>query len=542
METSVENMIKTIIGLLIIFFFINNYRKIEIDLVYVKHLKWVGLIVLTVICVALLYSKKSSKSKEGKIIKYQDGSVFTGKDLKGRSIFVGTKQRSMHTQVIGTTNAGKTESVILPWAIQDMQQGRGLIIIDGKSDHSLLQKLWSYSVLLKRENDFKLFSLSNKDQSFAFNPLQGGTPEEVTERVFNAFEFENPHYRSLQYDVLGRIMQVLASANITPTFQNLHAIISRPNLAIESVNPKGDPQLFYWFENFKKLPSSEREQKTSGLLAALSHFSFGEASCLFNAKENLIDIGSAMKQNKILYFQLPAMLSPFLGKATGKLVLQSLQAAIAQRHKVMGEKKFFSVFLDDFSEYLYPGFVTLLNKSRSANVGIVFAHQALGDIEALGAPIANAILTNSNVKIFMRGNDPNSAEYFSKVIGTIESKKFTYREKSSVIGSQKTGDVSSREVDQFVVHPNRFKQHLGVGEGIMILPHDHGSIHLEMKFRMYNDLNVNRFPKIPLISKKIDPIVFMKDPEITQSTNQSNPATAGKFLEMQQQNQSKENA
>jgi TonB-dependent SusC/RagA subfamily outer membrane receptor len=44
----------------------------------------------------------------------------------------------MHTQVVGTTNAGKTESVILPWAIDDIKNGRGLILIDGietKAEH-----------------------------------------------------------------------------------------------------------------------------------------------------------------------------------------------------------------------------------------------------------------------------------------------------------------------------------------------------------------------------------------------------------------------
>jgi hypothetical protein len=45
------------------------------------------------------------------------------------------RQRSMHTQVIGTTNAGKTESVIIPWAIQDIHSGKGLLLIDGKADN-----------------------------------------------------------------------------------------------------------------------------------------------------------------------------------------------------------------------------------------------------------------------------------------------------------------------------------------------------------------------------------------------------------------------
>jgi hypothetical protein len=61
----------------------------------------------------------------------------------------------------------------LPWAIQDIEQGRGLILIDGKSDRSLLDKLWAYAVKHKRQKDFRLFSLSSPDESHQFNEVKG---------------------------------------------------------------------------------------------------------------------------------------------------------------------------------------------------------------------------------------------------------------------------------------------------------------------------------------------------------------------------------
>ena len=81
--------------------------------------------------------------------------------------------------------------MILPWAIQDIYSGKGLLLIDGKADNSLIDKLWAYTKKAKREKDFKLFSLSRREQSFQFNPLLGGTAEEITERVFNSFDFAN---------------------------------------------------------------------------------------------------------------------------------------------------------------------------------------------------------------------------------------------------------------------------------------------------------------------------------------------------------------
>lgn len=441
--------------------------------------------------------KLRQAEKEVAIIGQSENSVFCGETDQGEEVYIKTRQRAMHTQVIGTTNAGKTESVILPWAIQDIEQGRGLILIDGKADRSLLDKLWSYSVKHNRQKDFRLFSLSSIEESHQFNPLLNGSPEEVAERVFNSFEFENEYYRSVQFEIFAQVMRIFSESKETPTFFKVFEAISAPSKLKALVEKTENQSLKNWVKHYAGLPLTEVAQRTSGLTAALSHFAFGRTSALFNSVSPSIDLDTALNENQIIYFQLPVMLSPFLGKASGKMILQCLQSAVANRHR--GENRnhnFYSVFLDDFSEYLYPGFVTILNKSRSANVGIVFAHQALGDIKTMGDAIANSILTNANLKVFMRGNDPESAEYFSKVIGTVKSVKYTSRTKRGIWQQEDTGDASAREVDEFIVHPNRFKSELGVGQAVMVIPHEVGSRTINIKFKKFDDLPPEKFLKV----------------------------------------------
>ncbi|MCM2279253.1 MAG: TraM recognition domain-containing protein [Oligoflexia bacterium] len=443
------------------------------------------------------------REREKAILAPAPGSVYCGKTKEGEEVHIKPRQRAMHTQVIGTTNAGKTESVILPWAIQDIEQGRGLILIDGKADRSLLDKLWTYTVKSGREKDFRLFSLSHIEESHQFNPLIGGTAEEISERVFNSFEFENPYYRSLQFEIFSQVMRVFEAAKFVPTFTRVHEVITKPNRLQAIARELEDSSLREWSEYFAALSISERAQRTSGLTAALSHFAFGKSACLFNTEKPGITLEDALNQNLIVYFQLPVLLSPFLGKASGRMILQCLQSAVANRHRSADKSpQFFSVFLDDFSEYLYPGFVSVLNKSRSANVGVVFAHQALGDIKTMGDAIANSILTNANIKVFMRGNDPESAEYFSKVIGTVKAIKYTERRKKVLWKEEATGDTSAREVDEFVIHPNHFKRELGVGEAVMIIPHEAGSRAIEIKFRRYGDLPPSEIPVVPKTNRE----------------------------------------
>jgi type IV secretory pathway TraG/TraD family ATPase VirD4 len=429
------------------------------------------------------------REQEAAVIGPAESAVFCGHTDKREPVHIKTRQRAMHTQVIGTTNAGKTESVILPWAIQDIEQGRGLILIDGKSDRGLLDKLWAYTVNHGREKDFRLFSLGHIEESHQFNPLLGGSPEEVAERVFNAFDFENEYYRSVQFEIFSQVLRIMAEANETPTFLKIHQAITEPNKLVLLSRKQNDESLKQWAVYYRDLSPSERTQRISGLTAALSHFAFGKTAQLFNTVDPSLTLERALKENLIVYFQLPVLLSPFLGKASGKMILQCLQSAVANRHRGQDRSpSFFSVFLDDFSEYLYPGFVSVLNKSRSANVGVVFAHQALGDIQTLGDAIANSILTNANLKVFMRGNDPESAEYFAKVIGTMKGEKVTTRTKKTFLTSETTGDGSVREVEEFIIHPNRFKSELGVGEAVMVIPHEAGAKTINIKFKKFDDL------------------------------------------------------
>lgn len=426
-----------------------------------------------------------------------DDAVFAGRSDKDKPVYIKQAFRRMHTQVVGTTNAGKTESVILPWAIDDIKKGRGLLMVDGKSDSSLLDKLYAYAKKHHRAHDVRILSLCNVEISHTFNPLAGGSVLEVAERVFNALNFENEYFKSIQYDAFLHCLLLLEKADIKATpFRIIECLKQEKILAELGIRSK-DERLQMWVTDFLRLSREDREQRTSGFVSQLQSFSIGEMASIFNSENSDIDLERALDEGEIVYCQLPALKIPTLGKATGKMILQCLQSAVASRHLGKSHsQKFFSVYLDDFTEYLTPSFVTLLNKSRSANVGVVFAHQALGDLAGLGDGVKNTILTNSNLKVFMRTNEPESAEYFSEVIGTAQTEKITERQKEGFFGSEKTGDGSVRETEEFKFHPNVFKQDLGVGEAVIVLPHAKGNLPIRLKFKRSLDLDKPQIPKL----------------------------------------------
>jgi hypothetical protein len=446
-----------------------------------------------------------------------ENSVYLGKDEKDEKVYLREEIRTSHTQVIGTTNAGKTESIILPWAISDIENGNGFIIIDGKSDKKILDKLYSYVCKKGREKDFRLFSLYNTKESSNFNPLIGDSPMEVSERVFSSFPMDNSYYKAVQSQLFLNIISLIMERKVPPTFSLVFTLLSNFEYLREWVDESQDKMVQHSLYQFLALDESERIRQISGLKANLSNFVYGETSKLFNTEKPEIDFTEALEKNYICYFQLPTLLCPYLAEATGKLVLQCFQSAISKRHQVSGkEQKFFSCFLDDFQDYIYPGFGALLNKSRSANIGVVFSHQSIGDLEKVGSDFAKVVLTNTNVKIVMRSNDPISCEYFSKSFGTKTGIKKTERTKRTFLQDRTTGEASTREVEEFIYHPNEIKN-LKLGEAIVAIPTLVGMIHKKIKLKKKDDLKAINLPIPEKIPYRIEKYFAQDEPKkITQ--------------------------
>jgi type IV secretory pathway TraG/TraD family ATPase VirD4 len=363
------------------------------------------------------------------ILNKDESSIILGTDVESKKlIHLKEEFRTAHTQVIGSTNAGKTASIILPWAVQDIEKGRGLIIIDGKADQSFLYKIYSYAVRSNRQRDFKVFSLANPAISSTYNPFCEGTAEQITERFFSTLEMSDPYYESIQFAALRTILSLLIRRGEKPLPGVIRELLRDKERLKGWLSGLNDANLVREIQAMLQDSQEDFQKKYSGLVTALGHFSYGATSSLYNTRYPEIDILEVIKRKQICYFQLPTMQFPFLGEATGKLVLQSLQSAVSEiQVNSRPSSSLFSVYLDDFNDYIYPAFASLLNKSRSANVGVVFSHQSLGDLEKVGPDFKQIVLTNTNIKVIMRSNDPDSAEHFASLIGTKTGDKTTQR-------------------------------------------------------------------------------------------------------------------
>lgn len=103
---------------------------------------------------------------------------------------------------------------------------------------------------------------------------------------------------------------------------------------------------------------------------------------------------------------------------------------------------------------------------------ITISHQSYGDLKAISLEHPEQVRANTNTRIMLRPNDPETAEQFSNEMGTYRKLELTRQ--IAITGEVEGAEMGSqRPVDDFIVHPQQIKQ-LQVGQAYYKTLHDEG--------------------------------------------------------------------
>lgn len=464
--------------------YVNYYEEIYLTL-------W-GVILLMV-GLAMLYVRKKTKGvkERGELLsplwKQKDNNILVGSTRDEIELHLSDDLRCTHVQIIGTTGRGKTQSVVIPWALRDLYRRKSVILIDGKGSQDVPVKLRRSIEKYKLDVWVHEFDLDKPESSAKINPLKLGTPQQIADRIFSAFEFQDPFYRSVQYDICGYLIRLIFELKVPVTFKLLYELLTDEKKLADSIKhlPEGHELKKTILEHLKTSPET-RKQKLAGLTSQLSPFAVGELSLFVNGGAGEVSLKDVMDSNKstqLLMMSIPTLKYQKIGHQLGKLILQDLAFCVGDREKERFND-FCSVFLDEFSEFAYEGFVSILNKARSAKVGLHLSHQAMSDLSRVSPDFAKSVITNTNVKCILGLNDPETADYFARHLGTFTEEKLTEQtdEEGFMRGRRKTGMGSMREVESYKVHPNDLKRFTR-GRGVLHVPTDRGSVTEVIQFQ-----------------------------------------------------------
>jgi len=386
-----------------------------------------------------------------------------------KPIFLTNEQRLMHAEVVGSTGTGKTESVLLTLLGHDVAHGKGAVIIDGKGDLELYDRILFIIKRNKREEDFRFFSLSHTDKSNSYNPLLRGNATELKDKLIGSMQWSEEFYRRMAEQAALLILNAIISNRDRASFKSLHGYITDLGVLKALADKTADPELKSELQKMVK-QFKNNSKFLSGLIADLYLMSHSEFSHLVDVEEPEIDLLDVYRSQKIVYFQLDLQGYGDTAKRLGRMILQDIRAASSyiQSNIRDSNRKFFPVFVDDASSFLELNFIDFLNKARSAKFAVMLLHQSLGDL-VIRRDLAfqQQVLENTNIKIILRQDDPQSVEKFTKVGGTRRTMISTYQTEDRLLGKGFTGTGSIRAGQEFRIDPDLIRA-LKRGEAVVI--------------------------------------------------------------------------
>lgn len=387
----------------------------------------------------------------------------------GKSVFLTNEQRMTHMEVVGSTGTGKTESVLLPLLAHDIASGKGAVIIDGKGDRELLDRIHYIVKAKNRMQDFLFFSLAHPEQSNTYNPLLRGNATELKDKIVGSMAWTEEFYRRMAEQATFTILSGLQQKKRIIKFEDLHGCLTdfktlkalKDGMEDQGIKADLERMLDRFRDNTKFL---------SGLIADLYLTSRGEFHSLVNVDDSDIDLLDAYQNNKIVYFQLNLQGYGETAKRMGRMILQDIKTVSShiQAHLSESKRHFFPVFVDDASSFLELNFIDFLNKARAAGFGITLLHQSLGDLVIRrDFSFQQQVIENTNIKLILRQDDPDSVEKFVKIAGTRKTLIPTWQTEEKILGKGFTGTGSLREGQTFRVEPDLIRG-LKRGEAVVI--------------------------------------------------------------------------
>ena len=384
-------------------------------------------------------------------------------------------QLNHHVHIVGASGYGKT--VLLSHIIkQRVEQGKGLLFIDLKSDMETLLKFSKYVADAGRIEDLQIFSLSEKAMSLPYNLILDGTATQLRDRIIQSLNWSEEYYKNQSGSFLLRLLLLLCWLRDNGDVQfNLGTILncsSKVQTVIDFGNkvPLGNAPLKSIAQDLVDfLKDKDSYNSLSGLRAQLESIVMSDFGDLIATDNPGIDLFDTYKSSKIIFLFLDSRRYGETAKTIGRFILQDLKNVSARVDAEIpkADRKPFSVIIDEFSDLASEDFIGFLDRARSSRMSVVVAHQEICDLQRISPEFAGRLMGNTSTLYAFLQKRPESAEIISGMAGTRTAWKATVQSEKVFGIDIPTGNKSLREVEEFVIHPNLIKS-LQVGKCVCV--------------------------------------------------------------------------
>lgn len=411
---------------------------------------------------------------------YKDKTIIgMGYDLdKGdvddiKEIFLMDSERSGHIFGMGTTRFGKTrlmESMIE----QDLRKGNSVIFIDPKSDYEIFSKIIQVAFEENREDEIMYLSVI-PDNSIKFNPLSHFLiPDEMVHHTVSGIEAKDQFFINVAYETSLAIASSLYMINQAHeskeqlNFSDILYYVSQKdmanlknNLEKANVEPKyaaNQKTMLHLLDQIINSPTDYFSKVSTTLRTMLTQLTSGNMGTVMGlARENpVIDRLEAGKRI-ILVVHTHALSTRKVSYLMARNVLSSIQSFVGRVfEKGLKINPPLCLYIDEASNVFYDGIENMFNKAGGAGVWLAAFTQSVSDITAeLGIDKTKKIIDNTNTKIYLKVNDPDTQKFVSNSSGLIKGYShiiglggsFTLKqEETPLVSTDIVGNLKKREM------------------------------------------------------------------------------------------------
>jgi len=346
-----------------------------------------------------------------------------------------------NTLICGNPGSGKSELLM---ALQKVfvRGGKGIIYMNPKADVCAKDQFISLSKAYDRE--YYIFDEHSSDSMFRpLNPLKDGTNSEIVDRLTNSLEWQNEYYKSQSKEALRCAIEYCRHFDLVVSVHNILDFFETESPPIDR---NGRP--VFKIEDIAGLVSQLRD---------IDYSPFGKML----SDPDALSVSDVRAENVCLYIGLSSLAYPEVSRKIGKLFCGDFMyhSSMVQSQGLVDKLDELQICIDEFGSVATENIINVINKSRAAKMGFVFATQTPADLKVVSPSFLEVFVENIGNFFFFGQNSQESREFASNLMNVSSAVKETH----STERGNTTGRGSRREVWEYLCHPSIFGN-LGVGQ------------------------------------------------------------------------------
>ncbi len=316
--------------------------------------------------------------------------------------------RLRHIHVIGGTGTGKS-SLLLNLITQDIEQGRGLCVLDPHGD--LIEEVISH-IPEERIKDVVLVDPSDSEYPIGLNLLSAYSEAEKTilaSDLVALFRRFATSWGDQMTSVLANAITAILESDKGGTLIDLRRILVEPSFRNKFLQTVDDPNIQYYWKNEYPLL---RTNAVAPILTRLDTFLRPKLIRNMMAQKEGLDFRDILNSQKILLVKLAqGLIGEENSYLLGTLFVAKLnQAAQSRQNLPPDQRQPFYLYIDEFQNFITPSMSSILSGARKYGLGLILAHQDLDQLARKDSELANSVLSNPAIRICFRCGDKDAAK------------------------------------------------------------------------------------------------------------------------------------